>query len=145
MTDPATFTLHRGGADGSLDERLDAGLTEFNRAATPGVPDAEEFTVAVKDADGELAAGVSGWTWGTAAGIGMTWVRDDVRRDGWGGRLLDEAEQVARDRGCVQMLVSSFTFQAPGFYESRGYVEFARTEGIPTAGSADVHFRKSLD
>lgn len=26
-----------------------------------------------------LAAGISGWTWGVAAGIGMTWVRDDQR------------------------------------------------------------------
>ncbi|NYG57082.1 GNAT superfamily N-acetyltransferase [Nocardioides daedukensis] len=138
------FTVTRGGADSELDERLDAGLTNFNRATTPGIADAEEFTVKVTDAEGELAAGVSGWTWGTAAGIGLTWVRDDVRRDGWGARLLDAAEEIARERGCVQMLVSSFTFQAPGFYEVHGYVEFARTEGIPTEGSADVHFRKSL-
>lgn len=40
--------------------------------------------------------------------------------------------------------MSSFTFQAPEFYQRHGYVEFARTEGIPTAGSADVHMVEPL-
>lgn len=30
------------------------------------------------------------------------------------------------------------------FYEKHGCVEFARTEGIPMVGSADVHFRNIL-
>jgi len=39
---------------------------------------------------------------------------------------------------------SSFTFQAPGFYERHGFVEFAWTEGLPVEGQADVHFVKML-
>jgi GNAT superfamily N-acetyltransferase len=74
----------------------------------------------------------------------MVWVRDDKRRNGFGGQLLEAAESEARTRGCVQMLVSSFTFQAPDFYKRNGYVEFARSEGIPTACSADVHMVKRL-
>jgi hypothetical protein len=42
------------------------------------------------------------------------------------------------------MVLSSFTFQAPDFYRRHGYVETGRTEGLPVAGMADVHFRKSL-
>jgi hypothetical protein len=42
------------------------------------------------------------------------------------------------------MLVSSFTFQAPDFYKRNGYLEFARSLGIPTSGSADVHMVKAL-
>jgi len=74
----------------------------------------------------------------------MVWVREDHRRDGWGGRLLARAEEVARERGCRQVLVSSFTFQAPDFYRRQGYVEFARSEGLPVEGAADVHFVKVL-
>jgi hypothetical protein len=41
---------------------------------------------------------------------------------GWGAQLL-AAEEEARRRGCNRVCVSSFTFQAPGFYRKYGYVE----------------------
>ncbi len=129
--------------DGELDARLSAELDTYNVAAS-GVRDQREFTVQVHDGDGELVAGLSGWTWGTCAGIAMVWVREDARRSGLGARMLEAAESVARDRGCRQVLVSSFTFQAPDFYARHGYVEFARSEGLPVEGSADVHFAKQL-
>lgn len=89
-------------------------------------------------------AGLTGWTWGTCARIELVWVRADQRRRRVGGRLLEAAEAEARTRGCTQVLVSSMTFQAPDFYKKKGYVEFARTEGIPTAGGAEVHMVKAL-
>lgn len=135
--------LRIGEADPALDERLGQELTRFNVAAT-GADDERELTVAVHHG-GELVAGLSGWTWGTAAGIGMVWVHEDHRRESWGSRLLRAAEDEARARGCTRIFVSSFTFQAPAFYQRHGYVEFARTEGIPHPGHADVHMRKELD
>lgn len=38
---------------------------------------------------------------------------------------------------------SSFTFQAPEFYQRHGYVETGRTSGIP-GGAEDVHMSKRL-
>jgi GNAT superfamily N-acetyltransferase len=73
----------------------------------------------------------------------MLWVREDCRKDGWGGKILLAAEEEARGRGCDRVAVSSFTFQAPGFYQRHGYVETGRTLGIP-GGNADVHMFKSL-
>ena len=137
------FDLRVGDADAALDQQLSDGLDLVNRAATVGIAPQLELTVSVRDADG-LVGGASGWTWGTCAGIGMVWVREDVRHSGLGGRLLSAFEEAARQRGCAQVLVSSFTFQAPGFYERHGYVEFARSEGLPVEGEADVHFRKAL-
>ena len=130
--------------DAALDQRLSDELDAYNRAAA-GAGEQREFTVRVDDAQGHLIAGLSGWTWGTSAGIGMLWVREDQRRGGYGSRLLDAAEQVARDRGCERINVSSFTFQAPGFYERHGYLEVGRTEALPLSGHADVHFVKHLD
>lgn len=74
----------------------------------------------------------------------MLWVREDSRGSGWGAQLLEAAERTAGERGCRQMTVSSFTFQAPDFYRRHGYGETGRTEGLPVEGSADVHFRKAL-
>ena len=132
-----------GDGDDDLDARLDAGLDAYN-LQTLGMDDRRKITVRADDPAGELIGGLRGWTWGTCAGISMLWVREDARRDGWGRRLVAAAEQVARERGCVQVVVSSFTFQAPDFYERCGYVETGRTEGIPRDGVADVHLRKRL-
>ncbi len=52
-----------------------------------------------------------------------------------------EAEAVRR--GCDRVAVSSFTFQAPGFYQRHGYVETGRMLGIPD-GHEDVHMFKRL-
>ena len=132
-----------GGKNADLDARLDAELTAYN-LATSGVHDQAEFTVQIEDGAGELVAGLSGWTWGTCAGISLVWVREDRRTQGAGARLLAAAESVARERGCHQIVVSSFTFQAPGFYERHGFVETGRTAGLPIEGAADVHLAKRL-
>jgi GNAT superfamily N-acetyltransferase len=132
-----------GGGDSELAERLAQELTGFNTRAA-GVGDQRGLSVQLRDGRGALVAGLAGWTWGTCAGIELVWVREDQRRSGFGGQLLDPAEAEARKRGCTQVLVSSFTFQAPDFYRSSGYVEFARTPGIPTTDSADVHMLTAL-
>ena len=139
--DPDRLTV--GGKDTELDERLDAELTAYN-LATSGVHEQTEFTVRIEDDDGELVAGLSGWTWGTCAGISLVWVREDRRGQGTGARLLEAADRVARERGCTQIVVSSFTFQAPGFYARHGFVETGRTVGLPLEGAADVHLMKRL-
>ena len=48
---------------------------------------------------------------------------------GLGQQMLEAAETVARKRGCHQILVSSFTFQAPTFYERNGVNLFYETHG----------------
>ena len=132
-----------GGADADLDSRLSSELDAYNTAAS-GVEDQREFTVRAEDGDGQLLAGLSGWTWGTCAGVAMVWVRADRRGSGVGAELLAAAEQVVRDRGCHRLTVPSFTFQNPAFYERHGFVETGRTEALPVEGHADVHFVKVL-
>lgn len=132
-----------GDGDPDLDQRLSDELDAVNATATTGTPAARELTVQLHDADG-LVGGLSGWTWGVAAGIGMTWVRADRRGDGTGARLLAAFEDEARARGCTHVFTTSFTFQAPGFYERHGYVELFRWQDLPVVGQADVHLRKEL-
>lgn len=132
-----------GAADPALDERLSAELDAVNAAAVPG-PGAVELTVRCLDETGEVVGGISGWTWQQAAGISMTWVRVDQRGTGIGAELIDAFEEAAADRGARRVFVTSFTFQAPAFYERQGYREIFRWEGVPVDGQADVHFRKDL-
>lgn len=133
-----------GEGDAELDARLSDALDKVHAAATPDVEPARELTVRVLDEAGELAAGVSGWTRGLAAGIAMTWVRADARGGGYGAKVLAAFEDEARTRGCTRVFTTSFTFQAPGFYARQGYGEMFRWEGLPTPGAGDVHLRKGL-
>jgi GNAT superfamily N-acetyltransferase len=140
----ARYRVAVGDGVPELDQRLSDELDLVNAKATAGLAPARELTVQVLDNEGNLAAGMSGWTWGVAAGIGMTWVREDTRGAGLGTTLLHEFEAEARMRGCTHVFVTSFTFQAPGFYERHGYREIFRWDGVPVDGAADVHFRKDL-
>lgn len=132
-----------GGADAALDERLSNELDKYNAGATTDVAPAEELTVRIEE-HGDLIAGLSGWTWGSAAGIGMTWVREDHRGTGIGSSLIAAFEKEVRQRGCTHAFVTSFTFQAPDFYRQQGYEEIFRWESVPTVGRDDVHMRKQL-
>jgi GNAT superfamily N-acetyltransferase len=140
VTNPRTTT---GKADAELDERLNGELDKFNALANPDVNPAEELTVRV-DEDGALVAGLSGWTWGCAAGIAMMWVHEEKRGTGVGASLIAAFEDEARKRGCTHVFVTSFTFQAPGFYQRLGYEEIFRWESVPATGRDDVHMRKEL-
>ena len=117
--EPVGTQLLVGGADTELKAVLSAGLEAYNTAAIDA-GEQRELSVKVVAEDGSVVAGLAGWTWGTCAGTSLVWVREDARRQGWGGQLLAAAERVAWQRGCQQIIVTSFTFQAPRFYELHG-------------------------
>ena len=144
MHDPNGATVSIGNRDAELGERLSQGLDEVNFPAT-GTTAADQGALSVKvvDGAGDLIGGLSAWTWGGLLGIDMLWVREESRQEGWGSKLLLSAEEEARRRGCDRACVSSFTFQAPAFYQRHGYVETGRTLGIP-GGAEDVHMYKTL-
>jgi GNAT superfamily N-acetyltransferase len=138
-----TQNLTVGDHDADLEQRLSRELDDFNTAAT-GAGDRGSFSIKITDDDGELVGGLAAWTWGGLCGIDMVWIREDSRKGGLGSKMLLTAEAEAVRRGCDRIAVSSFTFQAPGFYQRHGYVETGRTLGIP-GGNEDVHMFKTLE
>ena len=136
--DPITVTGDDDGLAIELSDRINA----FNVEAT-GFDDGRWLRAAQRGPDGSLEAGLAGWTWGGCGYIEYLWVRDDLRGTGVGSRLLEAAEAEATARGCAQIVVSSHSFQAPGFYVRHGYREYGRIEGYPQ-GYAEVHLVKDL-
>jgi GNAT superfamily N-acetyltransferase len=128
--------------DDGLTDTLSDLIDAFNADAT-GFDYGRRLVASVRAPDGNLAAGLAGWTWGGSGYVDYLWVREDLRGAGLGSRLLAAAEAEARERGCSQVIISSHTFQAPDFYLRHGYVEYARTENSPR-GHADIHFVKEL-
>jgi GNAT superfamily N-acetyltransferase len=97
----------------------------------------------VRDESGRIVAGICGNTWGGCFEIRQFWVEESRRRQGLGTRLLDAAEREARRRGCTQMVVTTFSFQAPAFYRKHGFVDLAATDDHPR-GHQHLLLRKHL-
>ena len=122
---------------------LDDSLYDYNVEQT-GSDDGKWLSIFVRDDTGGIVAGLHGWTWCGACKVERLWVRQDLRRQGYGQRLLAAAEQEARARGCVQILLDTFSFQAPLFYRKLGYEVIGVVEGFPRRPHSEYHLRKTL-
>lgn len=121
---------------------LDEGINRFNFDTT-GIHDGRELAIFVRDEEGAVLAGVSGWTWGGTLHIQYLWVRDEFRRQGFGRRLLEAAEREGRERGCRQAVLSTHSFQAPEFYRRMGYEVRGVYDDYPV-GHQKLYLRKAL-
>jgi len=117
-------------------------IYEFNAKAT-GYADGRLLAGCVRDDSGEIIAGFNGHTWGGYCELAHVWVHERHRGQGLGALLLQAAESEAAARGCVQVILATHDFQAPGFYERMGYERKCVIEGRPT-GHVDIVFAKRL-
>jgi GNAT superfamily N-acetyltransferase len=99
---------------------LEDRLYEYNNQQT-GRDDGQLFAFFIRDEKEQILAGISGWTWAEACEITSLWVHPDWRGRGYGRQLLESAEQEARSHGCQAILLTSYSFQAPAFYQKYGY------------------------
>lgn len=121
---------------------LEDRIYEFNSAAT-GITDGKWLAIFVKDEIGRIVAGICGNTWGGCFEIRQFWVEEAQRKRGLGTRLLRAAEEEARRRGCRQILLMTFTFQAPDFYTRHGFEVIAVVDDHPL-GHKNLLLRRRL-
>jgi GNAT superfamily N-acetyltransferase len=105
-------------------------LYEYNAGQT-GFHDGQWLAIFVRDDAGSLLAGLFGWTWAGDLKVSDLWVCETERRGGRGSRLLEAAEHEARARGCTRAILDTHSFQAPVFYEKRGYRIVSVIEDFP--------------
>ena len=109
---------------------LEHQLYMYNAAQT-GVDDGQWLAVFLRDEHQTIQAGLKGWTWCGSCYIQTVWVYETLRGHDIGTQLLQAAEREALRRGCDHMVLSSFSFQAPGFYQKLGYEVFAVLDEHP--------------
>jgi ribosomal protein S18 acetylase RimI-like enzyme len=105
-------------------------LVEYNNSQTEkDVYDS--LAIWVRDADSAIVAGLVGKThWGWLY-ISHLWVDEALRGQGYGRKLILNAEEVAKQRNCSHAYLDTFSFQALGFYESLDYQIFGVLENFP--------------
>jgi N-acetylglutamate synthase-like GNAT family acetyltransferase len=113
---------------------LEDRIYEHNAAQTKQ-DDGQLFAFLVRDESGTIVAGISGWTWAQACEIRQLWVHSSLRGLGYGQTLLERAEQEAREHGCQIIFLSSYSFQAPAFYQKFGYQLVAQLPDFPPGHS----------
>ena len=99
---------------------LEDRLYEYNSSVT-NKDDGHLFSRIVKDENGYIVAGIAGWTWAGVCEVTQLWVDQKCRNTGVGKLLLDAAEREANDRGCLRLLIRTFSIQASEFYLKCGY------------------------
>ena len=110
---------------------LQDGYASFTEAQI-GPEDRRELAFFVKDDAGAIRGGVHGsysnygWLW-----IGLLWVSEDLRGNGYGSRLMAEIEDEAQRNGCTHAYLNSFSFQAVDFYKKLGYRVYGQLEDFP--------------
>jgi GNAT superfamily N-acetyltransferase len=120
---------------------LEDRIYEFNSSVT-GIADGELLAFFVRDRD-RIVAGICGNTWGGTCEVRQFWVEESRRHNGLGTKLLQAAEQEARRRGCTQIVLMTFSFQAPAFYARHGFEVVATIDDHPR-GHRNFLMRKRL-
>ncbi|MGO7320502.1 GNAT family N-acetyltransferase [Rhizobium ruizarguesonis] len=117
-------------------------LSAFNNSDV-GPSDRRPLAVLIRDTDGKVTGGLSGFTaWGWLF-TQMLYIPDTLRGTGISGTILTKAEEEARARGCRGAWIDTFSPQALRVYLRKGYEVFGELEDFPE-GRTRSFLRKSL-
>ncbi len=124
-------------------ELVEAGVRRAADTAIRLPPD-NDLAVFARE-DGQIRAGVTGWTWGDCCELQNLWVADELRGGGLGTRVdARGGGRGASARGCRTIVIFAHSFQPHQLYSRLGYVVVARIEDFPT-GSDALWMVKRLD
>jgi len=75
--------------------------------------------------------------------IEYLFVKEELRGQGIGSKLLEQAENEAKNRNCQFAFVNTYQFQAPDFYKRHGYKEVFTLQDYPYTGQR-FYYQKDL-
>ena len=129
-------------AAAELLHRVQAMVDHYNIASTG---QAEWYPVAffLRDEAGEVLGGLLGEIWAGWLHVRTLALAAPARGQGFGRELMKRAEAYARERGCSDAFLDTFSFQARPFYEKLGYRVFGVLENYP-AGHQHFFMTKRL-
>lgn len=75
--------------------------------------------------------------------IDVMWLTESYRGRGYGRALIEQAERIAKEKGCIFSHTCTFNYQSPDFYKACGYEVFAELNDYPD-GIVQYFFKKKL-
>ncbi len=118
---------------GEFADRVKQKIAEFNWQRWE-VSERLPLGLKLENEAGEMIAGLSARTFGNWLMIDNFWVSESLRGQQIGSQMLEEAERIARERGCIYAILDTLNFQARPFYEARGYRLEWTQEQYPKTG-----------
>lgn len=107
------------------------------------IEEGREVALFLEDAAGQLHGGVVAWIWGACMEIEYAAVDASLRGAGWGRKLFQRVDAVAAAWGCRTIVLDTYTFQAPEFYQKIGFHRLAAVAGYP-GGIMKIYMIKHL-
>ncbi len=92
-----------------------------------GLPPIRPFSIFIKDQKQNVLGGVSGTTFYGSLYVDSLWIDASLRHQGWGTKLMHEAEKIGKERGASFVTLNTMDWEALPFYQRLGYsIEFTR-------------------
>lgn len=117
-------------------------IRSYNRSKREAA-ECEPLNLYVEDEHGQLLAGLVAETFGNWLEIEYLFVKEELRGQGIGSQLLQQAESEAKKRNCRFAFVNTYQFQAPAFYQKYGYKKVFTMKNYPYTGQRH-YYQKEL-
>jgi len=109
-------------------------LVKYNLSKVPLIQEKPFISInkVIRDSNGDILAGIIStlFCWNCLY-IDVLWVKEELRKDGYGSALLNEVEKIAKEKGCKLIDLDTFDFQAKDFYIKHGYGVFGVLDDCP--------------
>jgi GNAT superfamily N-acetyltransferase len=123
-------------------KKLVARIDAFNQGKM-GPTRWKALSLEAKNTQGKLVGGLTGFTYLGWLYVDILFVEERYRGQGLGSRLMRTAESWAKKHGYGYVHLSSFSFQAPGFYKKLGYKIHGKLGPFPK-GHIRFYFKKKI-
>ena len=117
-------------------------IRSYNRSKREAA-ESEPLNLYVENDNGQLMAGLVAETFGNWLEIEYLFVKEELRGQGIGSQLLQQAESEAKKRNCRFAFVNTYQFQAPVFYQKQGYKKVFTLKDYPYTGQRH-YYQKDL-
>jgi len=81
--------------------------------------------------DDKVIGAISCDTFNMSLYIDVMWLDEGYRGRGYGKILINQAEKIAKEIGCIFSHTSTFNYQSPEFYKACGYEVYAELNDYP--------------
>jgi GNAT superfamily N-acetyltransferase len=116
------LTIRKGMLEKEVDY-IQNQLREYNLQVAPQKQEYiyKNVHLVLEDKNNQIYGGLIGKIYRACLFIDVLWVSESKRGFGYGRKLIEAAEIIAKKEACTFVHLDTFSFQAPDFYKKNGY------------------------